>query len=285
LLWSSFIDAKRDQFCKLAIKHYQGEKFRAALVRGGPLDMAEYRFLKEISKRGVFVAHSDGRIFRLHTNYRDDWLGLFSRHGPYESNDWANFPDLNEGQNETIKRIGGRAFKAWTFGPRDDCAWTEAYGKVEDLELELLLKMKRHLWYHSLPICFERERFIVVEELPFWLTCRENNRDQVYLVKHFAGWSLCVADNTVGDWETYIGDTDYAPDGIEAANDDTTVTIGRPAKVPRVAEIFTSLYPNGRNEPWKLVLRKISEELGEPVSKQTVNRAIDVINEAENSNK
>ena len=277
MLWDQFIEARRMEFSKHLVKSFRKDGFNPVFLRGGPLDIAEHVFLREMNNRGIFVAHSDGRVFRLYSNFRDEVQGLFTQIGPYSSRWAAAAAFVERGNDEEVRRIAGSSFAAWEHEANEGDAWLEHYEMFVDFADSGLANLKRELRYHSLPVCYERRRFLIVEELPFWTRRSENADDQEQIVKHFGGWSLCVANDTINDWDTFVVHGDLSLTGSETSPEETTTPIGRPAKVPRVAEIYKTLYPNGHNCAWKRVALEIGDVLGESVSLQTVKRAVETI--------
>ncbi|MEP3299403.1 MAG: hypothetical protein ABJO27_23485 [Pseudoruegeria sp.] len=118
-----------------------------------------------------------------------------------------------------------------------------------------------------------------MSELPSWARGSEDFNDQERIVELFGGWPLCVTTSSTEDWDTFNFQSDLALTGSESSTDDADAPIGRPPKVPRVAEIFADLYPDGRKGNWKKVVRNVSEVYGESVSLQIVKYAIQVIEE------
>lgn len=196
--------ARLDGFAKYAANSYNNDQFVAALVRGGPLDMAEYSFMRLVSERGTHVASTDGKVLRLHAKFEDGSKSLFTQIDPYHSAAEAAAKSGDaESQNE-LMRIAGRLFEAWEFGPREGDEWKKYYHPLLDLFGHMDRALKRQLRFHSLPVCYERERFMIVDELPFWARHGYDLTEQELIVKHFGGQALCMSNNALADWDSVL---------------------------------------------------------------------------------
>ncbi|MEP3299402.1 MAG: hypothetical protein ABJO27_23480 [Pseudoruegeria sp.] len=126
-LWDQFIEARCLEFCKHSLNYYRTEGFNAALLRGGPLDIAEYVFLREMSRRGVYVASVDGRKFRLYSSSHSGVRGLFSKVDPYSSSMLAAGSAIEHGSDVEVKRVAGSSFEPWEYEPENEDAWLIHY--------------------------------------------------------------------------------------------------------------------------------------------------------------
>ncbi|KAJ01454.1 hypothetical protein [Sulfitobacter mediterraneus] len=278
MLWDQFVANRIDAIYHSASETYTSEKFVAPLVRGSPLDIAEHIFSSLMWKCWPHAASSDGTVLRVHSRFEDGVPGLFTQIAPYRSCFDAVVAEMEHKNRDEIDAIAGLTFEEWGFEPEEASQWDNVYPAQANTDLPLPKDRIGKLRFHTLPICFERGRFTIVEKLPHWARTVKNNRDQEILVDRLAGWALCVPDTALEGWGKVLsGDTPIL-EGEVSTTAGSDSQIGRPSKIPRAVTAYQSIYPDGHSCSWKDAAESVGEDMGESISVQTLRRAIDVIN-------
>lgn len=283
ILWDQFVESRIDAIYHSASEAYRSKKFVAPLVRGSPVDIAEYVFTNLMWKCRLYVASSNGKVLQVHTRCQDGVPGLFTQIAPYRAAYDAACAELDQGNRDELEAVAGMTFEEWNFAPEEREEWDRRYPELPDAEDRLSDHKMGTLRFHTLPICFERERFMIVEALPSWAKTVIGNRDQVVLVERFAGWALCVPDAALVGWDKILQGETPILDGQEASTADGSRQIGRPQKVPRAVVAYRTIYPDGHTCSWKEAIGLVSREMGENISVQTLRRAVAEINDTDGS--
>lgn len=274
-LWDGFIDASLTAFCAHAVRYYMSDGFWPYTLRGGPLDIAEHVFTSKMSDLGVFAANSDGGVMRIHSRGSTGALHLFSQIDPYTSALCAAATEVEYGNLDKVDRIAGKKFEAWEFEPNEGDQWIKYYEPLVSISGSVPSDLTLQLRFHSLPVSYERGRFLIAEKLPDWAPVNADNRNQEVIVKHFGGRALCVADSSLDRWSDVLSGKDLDLDGDESSIKGDVSQVGRPSKIPSVIEAYKTVFPSGHMCSWKQALKKVNVELVDPVSEQTLRRAID----------
>jgi hypothetical protein len=283
MLWDQFVDARIDAIYHSASETYRGERFVAPLVRGSPLDIAEHIFCKLMWKCWPHATSPDGMVLRVHSRFQDGVPGLFTQIAPYRACFDAVVTEMEHKSRDEIDTIAGLTFEEWGFEPEEGTQWDITYPAQANTSEPLSKGQIGKLRFHTLPICFERGRFTIVEELPHWAQTVVGNRDQELLVKHFAGRALCVPDAALEGWDKILTGETPILEGEISTTSDFASQVGRPSKVPKAVIAYRSIYPDGHTCSWKEAVESVSEEMGEIISVQTLRRAIEVISSSEGS--
>jgi len=273
-LWDQFLDAKLDAFYRSLSAYYISDGFVPALVRGSPLDVAEYVFLKLMCKYETHVAFLNGNILRFHSRFEDRISGVFTQMSPYSSAMYSAATRLEHDNHDEIEQVAGCYFKEWHGEPGDGEEWADTYpvSKIESGRLPD--KTTAKVRFHSLPICFERDRFNIVKELPYWGRFAPHLGDIKFLIKNLGGRPICVSNDKLVGWEKILSGETHTLDVDLAQMLVTTAGVGRPTKIPAVIKAYKFIYPDGHSCGWKEAANRIGLELGEPISQQTLKRAL-----------
>jgi len=274
MLWDQFVDAKIDAVYRSSAQYYASEKFTSQFVRGSALDIAEHAFLGLMWKFWPHAATNDGQVMRVHSRFQDGVAGLFTQISPYRAAYDVAAVQIECGHRDEIDLIAGPTFTEWDFEAEDKDVWRDRYPPMDESMVRMTDYHLGQLNFHTLPVCFERGRFMIVETLPHWAQFVRRNRDQETLVKHLGGRAIVVADEKLEGWDKILsGETPVLADEFSRSDTDQA-RIGRPPKVQKVADAYSKSYPAGHACSWKEIANRMSDEIGETVSVATVKRAI-----------
>ena len=283
MLWDQFVEARLDAIYRSASRTYQSKNTITGLIRGSPVDIAEYIFSHLMWKCRPHAASADGVAIRIHTRFQDGVPGLFTQIGPYRSCFDAVVAEMEQGSRDEIERVAGVTFEEWDFETEDADAWNMTYPPLADSAENLPDQQWDRLRYHTLPICFERERFTIVEKLPIWARTVLNNRDQEVLVDALGGKAICVPDERLEGWERILnGETPILEEEV-AQSQPSKPRVGRPTKIPATIKIFQEVFPDGRDCSWSRALALVNARMDESVSMQTLKRAVEAVSLAQSS--
>jgi len=276
MLWDQFLEAKIDAVYRSSARYYASEELAPQFLRGSALDIAEHTFLALMWKCQLHAATNDGNVMRVHTRFQDGVPGLFSQISPYRSSFDAAATQLECGHCDEIDRVAGPLFATWDFEPDDKEVWRERYPLEVNPDGEVSGDYLRRLNFHTLPICFERGRFMIVETLPHWARHVLKNCDQQVLVENLGGRAIVVPDEKLEGWDKILnGETPVLDDEFNRTDGDQA-RIGRPPKIQKVADAYLQLHPDGHSCSWKELANSIESKLGEPVSIATIRRALNL---------
>lgn len=275
MLWDQFLAARLDAAYRSAAETYAKDDFVAPLVRGSPLDIAEYVFSSIMWKCWPHAVSPDGTVLRLHTRFQDGVPGLFTQIAPDRSSYEAIAAEKESGNRDEINAVAGPMFEEWDFEPEETEVWKSTYPAMTEVSGQLSEDQVGKLKFHTLPICFERGRFVIVKTLPSWAHGVLNNRDQEILVENLGGMALCIPDTAMKGWDKILSGETQTFDGEVSTRRTPETVVGRPAKVPRAADVYPTVFPDGHSCSWKEAAKQVGNELGETISVQTLRRAIE----------
>ena len=187
-LWWKYREKRVEGFYISATRYFHSTDFHAIATRGSPLDICEHTFLRSISMFGLCLAAPDGRLIKIHAPLEDGYKSLFSVLDFSTSAYNAAAVKLEEETDDLVLQIAGLAYTSWD-GIKIEKSWWREHYPLGAYKYEL-----SSLRFHCLPICFERERYCVVEQLPPWAFRMGNANDLKVIVKHFGGWAICLPD-------------------------------------------------------------------------------------------
>lgn len=281
MLWDQFLAARLDAAYRSAAETYAKDDFVASLVRGSPLDIAEYVFSSIMWKCWPHAVSADGTVLRVHTRFEDGVPGLFTQMAPDRSSYDAIAAEMESGNRDEINAVAGPIFEEWDFEPEETVVWKNTYPVITEAFGDLSDDQVGRLRFHTLPICFERGRFVIVETLPSWAQGVKNNRDQEILVESLGGMALCVPDTALEGWDKILSGETQILDGEVSTRRAAKSPIGRPTKLPQVIDIYRRVFPDGHTCSWKEATKKVGSALGESISPQTLRRAVALISKSD----
>jgi len=152
------------------------------------------------------------------------------------------------------------------MGPRT--AWSDTYPV-----LGCRAENQSNTPFHTLPIAFERGRFIIPDEPPPWSI---DIIDEHYLgkaLKAFNGHALCLSEEEAKRWRTmHIVRSGFITELDPSSN--ATSSAGRPRKQDSALAYYWRLYPTGHSCSLKTVCQEIERAFGLSVATKTLDRAI-----------
>lgn len=274
MLWDQFVDAKIDAVYRSSAEYYASDEFDPRLVRGSALDIAEHVFLGLMWKCWPHAVSGDGRILRINTRFQDGVPGLFTQVPPFRSAYDAAMTEIECGTRNEIERIASPTFTEWDYDEDEKEMWRRTYPCLAEGEGRMPDELVDQLQFHTLPVCFERNRFTIVRALPHWAKPILHNEEQQVLVEHLGGMAICIPETALVGWDEILSGAIPVLDGEFSLIEREPPKMGRPAKIPRVIDAYQRIYPNGHSCSWKEVANVIGSEIGERVSVQTMRRAI-----------
>ncbi|MBV1865990.1 MAG: hypothetical protein KUG74_16365 [Rhodobacteraceae bacterium] len=277
MLWDQFLDARLEAVYRSTSTHYASDEFNPELVRGSPLDITEHVFCSLMWECWPHAASPNGNLVRIHTRFQDGVPGLFTQVSPIQSSYDASYAEIEQGHRKEINTVAGATFEEWDCEPLEKVHWTKTYPLIPDSLERIQGSQLAKLRFHTLPICFERGRFVIVRKLPYWADSVNDNRDQEVLVEHLGGRAICVADDKLIGWDDILSGKTPILESEFSRRPEPETSVGRPAKLPKVITAYKARFPNGHSCAWKKAVLIISADLGETVSMQTLRRAVNLI--------
>ena len=200
---------------------------------GSPLDYIEDTFLQALDAYQLHLCSEDGSAIATMTQLQDGTSYWFTKLTVYESaaarKNTASY-DRNHG--DWFRRVGSWQFSAWPHRPGAFEKWATTYPEPPDgADISKLLSQAR---YHTLPMCWERVRYTVVEDLPPW---SKDALDTAFIdgtVRNCAGRTFCLSKDDADRWrrrnQRRIVNPDAGSD-IFASHNKTKVKQGKTAAI------------------------------------------------------
>lgn len=272
MLWEEFLARKGPELRAIAQERYLSDGFSQMREFGSPSDFVEDIFLRTFAKISVSLCSPSNEVITVHPRSIDGGTSLFLKTSVFESSKTANDPEEAGKNGKWLSRMGSRYFEAWPHKLGDPRLWAAKY--AHDGSMLNQGNGSDQLPYHTLPFCFERERFTIPQTLPPW--CNDA-LDEVYvkfLVPDFLGHSICIDKSQAREWRSdnlngskykhFLGDDQY-----------TLASVGRPGKQQEAKIFFDMSFPDGRTTSWKDACNAIEMKFGLRVSAKTLRRAVD----------
>ena len=272
-LWSQFLSARFDAAYHSASAFYADPESETAYARGSPLDIAEYVFLNLMWQCAPLVVSTEGAPFSIYTTIEDGKTGLFTKIPPKQSVLYLAAGEVEGESDKERHEIAGPFFASLEFETDERRLWQERYPVLEREGGGLLDEDIENVRFHSLPIGFTRERFTIVEQLPYWSKFIDDIQMVKSLVDEFPGRPLCISNAKLEGWNDILNGKTPLFDGDESVLAATPNKAGRPALVPLAKQFFLTTYSQGRTVPWKEVRRSFRDKFGRDVSESTLRRA------------
>ncbi len=150
--------------------------------------------------------------------------------------------------------MGSAGFEAWPYELEKATRWAQHYPVPKNgADLSHLLGAGR---YHSLPMAFERHRFVIPKTLPPWCTGPFDEAFFVHTVPDFFGSPFCLEEARAERWrKTFLQNRGYRV--FAKGRQIEPPRVGWPRKRDEALEYFDKLYPNGDRPSWKEVCQDI----------------------------
>lgn len=267
-LWKEFLGKRRARMSAIARKKYCVEVDMLVDEFGSPMDFCEDVFLTTFGDMSVFAADKDGKVDRLETVLDGGRSQLFVKMSVLESALAARDPQEAGPDNFWLHKMGSGAFEAWTDIVSGPVAWRHKYpasgGLTESPGQEV---------FHTLPIAFERARFIIPDMPPPWVIDVIDEHFLPKVIQAFGGCALCLSAEQAKRWRAkYIAKSGFLTHLELSA--DPVAQIGRPGKQSRALDYYRQLYPTGQHGTLKSACQEIERQFGFFVAAKTLERAI-----------
>lgn len=270
-LWQEFLDRHGTRVCAIARGKYRSNAFSPPDEFGSPLDFCEDVFLETLQRCAVALASVDGKIMTMQPIVGGGLSRMFLKATVFESAVIATDPNEAGPRGQWLVQVGSKRFKPWPHEYGDMKAWRDAYPEIgaPPSGRDPLAEMS----YHTLPYCFERDRFVVPSIAPPW---SGDVLDDSYVRRVFptyAGWSFCLPAKDAARWrKDNIGGSKFEDQYLPAAS--APKSVGRPGKQAAAREAYFKLYPEGNHASWKEACHNIEVTFGLRVSIRTLIRAV-----------
>lgn len=265
-LWKEFIDKHYVRLSAIARQKYCVQADILPDEFGSPLDFSEDVFLSLINDMDVFAAADDGRLTRLETVLDGGRSRLFSKLSVFESALVASDPQEAGPDNYWLYKMGSRSFEAWTDLECGSTTWRQRYpfgvGQASELAV-----------FHTLPITFERTRFIIPDQPPPWSGDVIDEHFLPRVIQAFAGCALCLSAEQAKRWRgRHIVKSRFLT-SLELSPAAAT-QVGRPGKQSQALHHYLQLHPSGQHSTLTKACREIKQQFGLIVATKTLGRAI-----------
>lgn len=109
-LWDEFLHHRLDSIYRAVADFYAGPEFDGNAVRGTPLDICEYQFLRVMSNLNPVLASTDGHVMKIHDETNDGGDHLFALVPPYQSAGYVKALASQQGTPDELHHLGGEFF-------------------------------------------------------------------------------------------------------------------------------------------------------------------------------
>lgn len=276
-LWKLFLDGSSAELYLAACRFYCSQEFindgsfGTPHEFGSPLDYIEDVFLASIDDQDLTLCDPSGRMFSIRARAADGFSRWFQKMNVFESTIDAKEHCKTEEGRDWLRRMGSREFQAWPHKMEQAVRWSEAYPiPKEQTNVTRLIKKTR---YHTLPVAFERHRYVIPKALPPW--CEDPIDVAFFLetVPDFLGWGFCLEGSQADRWRKNI----VQNRGYQAFAKGLQIEppqIGRPRKRDKALEYFDELYPDGNHPSWKKASQEIELRFQLSIAPKTLERVV-----------
>lgn len=272
-LWRDF-EGKYLPLCKArALACMEADPHSSDFVFGTALDLCEDVFLMSFDKCELELVPLVGEVVQVDPVLIPSGARLLLKTTAIESAQISMFPDEAGPDGKWLKQMGSSAFYAADIG----FLWPDRMGRDTGADLEKVLFANL---FHTLPILFERQTFVIAKELPPWSNdlLEESYIRNVW--KETRGFSICLSEASAQLWKRSLTSQslnmifkDLIPVVSADADQNNQSAGGRPEKLTDVIRAYKELGLMNANLARKEELRQIEEHLREKVSQSTLVRA------------
>lgn len=259
LLWEEFTARKSVEITAFARSNYLDTGLFPKHEFGSPADFVEEVFLRTFDETALALCSLDGDVMTVKSKSPEGSSQIFLRTSVFESSCIAETPHEAGENGQCLLLMGSPRFQPWPVKIGDATLWADRYAK--DYDIRNPEDAFEKLPYHTLPFCFERNRFTVPKLLPPWC---EDALDVVYIetiFPHLLGRSICLDDSQVHQWRS---------DNIDGSKFEHLLGVdrlapvprGRPPKVQNARKKYDALFPVAHPGSWKQACNDIKEKLG-----------------------
>lgn len=271
-LWDQYRAKWLRDFYDSASENYANNNFAAAFVRGSPLDICEHVFLKSVSQVGVSLASPSGQVMSVHAPLDDGSISLLSVLAVNASATASIVNELDSENTIDLEVYAGSFYRPWPGEAHEEALWSETYPVLSSSNSKQWAKTASSLRFHCLPMCFERDRFVVTKSLPPWTRHRKSTADAELLAQNFGGWAILMARGDLNSWQPYLKGKGVYPDQVHIGSGPRGT--GRPEKQSDALRDYQKAFPKGHDCVLKAVLQQIEMTTGNLYSESTMRRAL-----------
>lgn len=195
--WKEFSKTHRVLISNIARTEYRTKGFSMADEFGSPDDYCEDLFLGSLADTKIYAASTGGTVTRLETELDDGRSNLFLKLSVLESSFAAKGPDEAGPENIWLIRMGSNHFEGWKGRKGIGSFWKASYPVLKPDECP-----QERQCFHTLPVVFERARFVIPEEAPPWSIDVIDEHFLPKMLRDFAGCAFCISTNSAEKWRT-----------------------------------------------------------------------------------
>lgn len=272
-LWRDFESRFLPLCKKQALACMKADSHSPDFMFGTALDLCEDAFLRSFDKFGLDLVPLVGEAVQVDPVVVGSGERLLLKTTAFESAHISMFPDESGPDGKWLKQMGSSAFCVADLG----WLWPDKLGRDTGADLEKFLFANV---FHTLPILFERQTFVIAKELPPW---SNDLLEQAYvrnIWQETRGFSICLSDASAQLWKRSLTSQsvavilrDLIPDVSEDAAQINRSIGGRPEKVTDVINAYQKLGLITENLSRKDEARRIEKYLNVEVSPTTLDRA------------
>ena len=237
-LWKEFLAKHELQLSKLARERYRDAGTEWFSVFGSPMDFCEDCFLQTFHEKAVFTAHEKGAVLRLESDLDCGRSQLFSKMSVFESTLAAGDPKEAGDNNYWLIKMGSTTFEPWPNALSTSIDWCRTYPILNDYGKRVGPEP-----FHTLPIAFERSRFIIPDVPPPWAIDLIDEHYLPKVISSFGGSALCLDLDQATRWRgMHIANSSFLK---KLETPPISPKAGRPNKQDAALVIYRQLFPNG----------------------------------------
>jgi hypothetical protein len=272
-LWGYF-ERKFLPLCKeRALVCMEADRYSSGFVFGTALDLCEDVFLRSFDTLGLDLVPLVGEVVQVDPVLMRSGARLLLKMTAFESAQVSLFQDEAGPDRKWLKRMGSSAFCAADFG----WLFPDKMGRDTGADLEKILFANV---FHTLPVLFERQTFVIAKELPPWSNDLLEESYVRNVWQETRGFSICLSETSAQLWRRSL-----RPQGLDMilrnliphlsaeVYQNNQSAGGRPGKLTEVVRAYEELGLMKANLARKEELRRIEEHLQEKVSQSTLVRA------------
>lgn len=267
-LWEEYRKRRLPSVYVSAANAYSDHITTFSLLRGSPLDICEFLFLKSLTSVGFHLASPSGNIIRVFIVFEDGQPSIFSVLTPHTSAYNSAAARLDKAFQTSVKILAGNQFAAWDHEVSEQDSWVSSYPIFTEEEFEINLSDGFLIQHHTLPSYFIRPSYLIASQIAPWASDHAGDTEIQPILEHYAGWSICIDEATYqGKWQECL--SGRMPNFADEATIERTAKPGRPRLEVAYAAFASMGFDKGKLS-WAQVRAKIRRETGEEPSDKTL---------------
>lgn len=271
-LWRDF-EGKYLTLCKeRALACMEADPHSPDFVFGTALDLCEDVFLMSFDRFELELVPPVGEVVQVEPVVMRSGARLLLKTTAIKSALISMFPDEAGPDGKWLKQMGSSNFCA----ADDGFLWPDKMGRDTGVALEKVLFANL---FHTLPVLFERQTFVIAKELPPWSKDLLEDSYIRNVWQGTRGFSICFSEASAQLWKRSLTSQSlemifkvlvpFASADVDAKDQSAG---GRPQKVNDVMRAYEQLGLVDAGLTRKEELRRVEAHLGEKVSPSTLDR-------------